>query len=81
MMLGLANSRVFSGGGAAVMCDGMAGFGKRPAKEYDEKIILEIYKSMVAAQRQVVHRPAAIAGPELETPGPRWKIYVLIFNF
>lgn len=71
MMLGLANSRVFSGGGAAVMCDGMAGFGKRPAKEYDEKIILEIYKSMVAAQRQVVHRPAAIAGPELETPGPR----------
>lgn len=62
MMLGFANSRVFSagyGGGAAV-CGGIAGFGQRPGKEYDEKMILEIYKSMVAAKSGLVHELATI---------------------
>lgn len=79
MMLGFANSRVFTtsyGGGAAV-CDGIAGFGQRPVKEYDEKMILEIYKSMVVRQRQMVNRSAA-AGSEPETAHSRWKRYVLI---
>ncbi|XP_022155311.1 uncharacterized protein LOC111022443 [Momordica charantia] len=63
MMLGFANSRVFS---AAPVPDGIAGFGRRPVKEYDDKMILEIYKSMVAAQRQFVNCTAA-GGPETET--------------
>ncbi|XP_004152233.1 uncharacterized protein LOC101222359 [Cucumis sativus] len=68
MMLGFANSRVFNtsyGGGAAV-CDGIPGFGQRLAKEYDEKMILEIYKSVVAEQREMIHRPVA-AGSAPET--------------
>lgn len=73
MMLGFANSRVFSGsyGGGGAVCDGIAGFGQRPVKEYDEKMILEIYKSMVVAQRQLVHRPVAAAGSAPETVRPR----------
>nr|DAD18057.1 TPA_asm: hypothetical protein HUJ06_019519 [Nelumbo nucifera] len=49
MMLGFTNSRVFnagfSGGGAFG-----AGFGfrRRPLKEYDEKVLIEIYKSLMA---------------------------------
>ncbi|XVF72695.1 hypothetical protein PTKIN_Ptkin12aG0140800 [Pterospermum kingtungense] len=57
MMLRLANSRMVSagyGGGDF----GIAAFGKRPLKEYDEKMIVEIYKSLVMAQGQLVPREA-----------------------
>ncbi|KAL4353506.1 hypothetical protein GQ457_06G030170 [Hibiscus cannabinus] len=42
MMVGLANS---SGGGTADQ--GIAAFGKRPMKEYDEKMIVEMYRSFL----------------------------------
>ena len=56
MMLGFANSRAIgtSGFGDA--------FGARPVKEYDEKMIIEIYKSLVVAQGQLVPRDAARFG-------------------
>ncbi|KAK8654363.1 hypothetical protein V6N13_128332 [Hibiscus sabdariffa] len=54
MMVGLANSRVVSGyGHSGAMADrGVSAFGKRPIKEYDEKMIVEIYKSLVMAPRE-----------------------------
>ncbi|XWS31780.1 hypothetical protein CRYUN_Cryun23aG0105400 [Craigia yunnanensis] len=59
MMLGLANSRMVSTGyGGAIGDHGIAAFGKRPLKEYDEKMIIEIYKSLVMAQGQLVPREA-----------------------
>ena len=64
LMLGFANSRVCSagyGGGLGLGGgDGAAGgFGRGPAKEYDERMIVEIYKSIVMqAQGQLVHRDA-----------------------
>ncbi|XP_022727804.1 uncharacterized protein LOC111283485 [Durio zibethinus] len=59
MMLGLANSRMINTGyGGAIGYGGIAAFGKRPLKEYDEKIIVEIYKSLVMAQGQLVPREA-----------------------
>ncbi|KAE8703592.1 glycosyl transferase family 8 family protein [Hibiscus syriacus] len=54
MMLGLANSRVVTGYGGAMGDHGISAFGKRPIKEYDEKILVEIYKSLVMAQGQLV---------------------------
>lgn len=50
MMLGFANSRVMSSGYSGVLGDGIGGFGQRPPKEYDEKMIIEIYRSLVMAQ-------------------------------
>ncbi|KAK8497548.1 hypothetical protein V6N13_002952 [Hibiscus sabdariffa] len=58
MMVGLANSRVVSGYGGAMADHGVSAFGKRPIKEYDEKMIVEIYKSLVVAQGQQVPREA-----------------------
>ncbi|XP_010259720.1 PREDICTED: uncharacterized protein LOC104599049 [Nelumbo nucifera] len=58
MMLGFANSRVFSagfGGGGAVGAG--FGFGRPSLKEYDEKVLIEIYKSLMA-QRQLVPQDA-----------------------
>ncbi|KZV21576.1 hypothetical protein F511_11069 [Dorcoceras hygrometricum] len=50
MMLRIANTSVVSSGfGGAVAGSGAAGFGMR-LKEYDERMILEIYKSIVMAQ-------------------------------
>ncbi|KAG6749829.1 hypothetical protein POTOM_046899 [Populus tomentosa] len=54
MMLGLANSRAI----------GTSGYGdafgaRRPVKEYDEKMIVQIYKSLVMTQGQLVPRDAA----------------------
>ncbi|TYI00334.1 hypothetical protein ES332_A11G127000v1 [Gossypium tomentosum] len=57
MMLGLANSRMVSSGyGGSIANQGIAAFGKRPVQEYDEKVIVEIYKSLVMAQGQLVPR-------------------------
>lgn len=53
MMLNLASSRVFSsdlagsGFGPQYGLGGTNAFGKRPLKEYDEKMLVEIYKSLV----------------------------------
>ncbi|MQL96059.1 hypothetical protein Taro_028730 [Colocasia esculenta] len=51
MMLRFANSRVFSAGGGLGYFGGdpaPLGFGPPALKEYDEKMIVEIYKSLMA---------------------------------
>ena len=54
MMLGFANSRVASSGYCGALGNDIGGFGggfgQRPLKEYDEKMIIEIYKSLVISQ-------------------------------
>ncbi|XP_042989416.1 uncharacterized protein LOC122316735 [Carya illinoinensis] len=53
LMLRFANSPLCSAGagyGGAVSWDGIGGIPGRSLKEYDEKVIVEIYKSMVMAQ-------------------------------
>ncbi|GFQ02465.1 hypothetical protein PHJA_002390400 [Phtheirospermum japonicum] len=62
MMMKIANSRVIGGGYPG---DGVMGFGLRPVKEYDERMIVEIYKSIVMAQGQLVPRDAAWIGSEI----------------
>ncbi|WCJ22277.1 hypothetical protein M5689_004373 [Euphorbia peplus] len=52
MMLGFANSRVVGPGYGDH--PGVTGFGRRQIKEYDEKMIIQIYKSLVMAQGQIV---------------------------
>ncbi|KAI4374352.1 hypothetical protein MLD38_012359 [Melastoma candidum] len=64
MMLGLANSRMFTAGyygGGAPSYFGQSGyaFGKAPLKEYDRKVIVEIYESVLAAQGKLADRPAS----------------------
>lgn len=57
MMLGLANSRVMTvsatgsvfGGSLSGSDNSFAGFGRDPPKEYDEKMIIQIYKSILMA--------------------------------
>ncbi|XP_034227229.1 uncharacterized protein LOC117636699 [Prunus dulcis] len=62
LMLGFANSGMFSTGYGGPMCDyGTGSFGKGPLKEYDEKMIVEIYKSLMLAQG----RDAAKFGSEI----------------
>uniref|UniRef100_A0A6M2EGI1 Uncharacterized protein n=1 Tax=Populus davidiana TaxID=266767 RepID=A0A6M2EGI1_9ROSI len=56
MMLGFANSRAI---GTAGYGDGI---GARPIKEYDEKMIMKIYKSLVIAQGHLVPRDAPTLG-------------------
>lgn len=54
MMLGIANSRAFNVGFGGYAGD--MGIGNRPMKEYDEKMLVEIYKSIVMAQQgQLIH--------------------------
>ncbi|XP_059659595.1 uncharacterized protein LOC132306278 [Cornus florida] len=65
MMLRLASSRAINGGGmGGALGDGIGGFGKGPLKEYDERMIVEIYKSLMVAQGQLVPRDAARIGPQ-----------------
>ncbi|XP_044491932.1 uncharacterized protein LOC123215772 [Mangifera indica] len=66
MMMSFANSRVCTGYGGAFAGQGVYGFGKGPLKEYDEKMIIEIYKSlMLGAPGQLVPRDAAKLGSEI----------------
>ncbi|KAI3449429.1 hypothetical protein Pfo_006094 [Paulownia fortunei] len=66
MMMKIANSRVIgSGFGGGYPSDGVTGFGLRPIKEYDERTIVEIYKSIVMAQGQLAPRDAAWIGSEI----------------
>ncbi|CAN4101912.1 unnamed protein product [Withania somnifera] len=55
MMMKMANTRCMSSGISGF--DG--GFGNRQLKEYDEKVLVEIYKSMIIAQGQLVPRNVA----------------------
>ncbi|XP_068661155.1 uncharacterized protein [Aristolochia californica] len=65
MMLSFANSSVFSGGyGYGNDVPGRVGFGKGPLKEYDEKVIVEIYKTLVA-QGQLMARQGGGKLPEI----------------
>lgn len=52
MMMRLANSPVVAGSGG--YGEGISRFGMRPMKEYDEKVIIEIYKSLAMRQGQLV---------------------------
>ncbi|KAK4282541.1 hypothetical protein QN277_013903 [Acacia crassicarpa] len=60
MMMRLANSRAMSSmnNGGAVMGFGEGtaafGFGRGPVKEYDEKMIIQMYKSLVLRQAHLV---------------------------
>ncbi|GAV57010.1 hypothetical protein CFOL_v3_00549 [Cephalotus follicularis] len=66
MMLGLANSGMVSSGyGGSIGGDPFGGFVKAPLKEYDEKMIVEIYKSLVMAHGQLVPRDAARIGSQI----------------
>ncbi|XP_030543250.1 uncharacterized protein LOC115750199 [Rhodamnia argentea] len=51
MMLRLADSRVGYAYGADV---GLSGFGSRPLKEYDQKVIVEVYRALMAAQAKAM---------------------------
>ncbi|CAA2963869.1 Hypothetical predicted protein [Olea europaea subsp. europaea] len=63
MMMKLANTRMISNGFSGRYAgDGVTGFGMRPMKEYDERMIVEIYKSIMMAQGQLVPRDAARIG-------------------
>ncbi|XP_073148071.1 uncharacterized protein [Henckelia pumila] len=59
MMLKIANTSVINSGfGGAVAGNGVGGFGMRPLKEYDERMILEIYKSIVmSSQSELAPKP------------------------
>ncbi|KAI3800913.1 hypothetical protein L1987_29013 [Smallanthus sonchifolius] len=48
MMMRMANSPVVAGTGG--YGEGTAKFGMRPAKEYDEKLVIEIYKTLAMRQ-------------------------------
>lgn len=48
MMLSFASTRAIAAGYAVYGGDTVAGFGRPQLKEYDEKMIVEIYKSLVA---------------------------------
>ncbi|XP_043710617.1 uncharacterized protein LOC122659581 [Telopea speciosissima] len=58
MMLGFANSRIFISGYGGGGGGGSFGMGKPTLKEYDQKVIIEIYKSLMA-QGQLLPRDAA----------------------
>lgn len=67
-MLRVASTRGFGGdyGG------GIDGFGMRRVKEYDEKVLVEIYKSMIIAQGKLPHRDVAATakiGPDINLNG------------
>ncbi|KAK3407467.1 hypothetical protein EUGRSUZ_K03517 [Eucalyptus grandis] len=72
MMLGFASSGMLGGGGfgygygASVGDARAAGFGRATAKEYDQKMLVEIYKSMLVAQGQLAPpREAGRLGSEV----------------
>lgn len=67
MMLSFANSSVFSGGFSFGAYDGVGamGFGAPPLKEYDEKIIVEIYKTLVAQQQLMTAKEGAGSGTQI----------------
>ncbi|ERN16826.1 hypothetical protein AMTRI_Chr02g221570 [Amborella trichopoda] len=65
-MLSLANSRAFTGGGNFSGMSYGQPFARPPVKEYDEKMLVEIYRSLMA-QGQIV----AVGGVGNEINGRR----------
>ncbi|EPS59019.1 hypothetical protein M569_15792 [Genlisea aurea] len=65
MMMKLASVPMISAGGG-----GDAAFGVRPIKEYDQRMIMDIYRSIVLAQGQIVPRDAAWIGSEIASRRP-----------
>ena len=70
MMMGLANSRTFTSSGygfapAGSMYDGINGLTRAPLKEYDDKMIVEFYKTLMMAQGALVPRDAAKLGSQI----------------
>ncbi|KAF3970273.1 hypothetical protein CMV_006011 [Castanea mollissima] len=70
MMMSLANSRTFTSSGygfatAGSMYDGINGLTRGPLKEYDDKMIVELYKTMMMAQGALVPRDAANLGSQI----------------
>ncbi|XP_010544988.1 PREDICTED: uncharacterized protein LOC104817473 [Tarenaya hassleriana] len=64
MMLRLANSRVIGASGHVG-----SGFGSGPVlKEYDEKMLVEIYKSILMAQGNLMHRDTPKLASDLVRP-------------
>ncbi|KAI4365707.1 hypothetical protein MLD38_021671 [Melastoma candidum] len=60
MMLKFANSRMFTAGGAPSYYGRSGyGFGEATLKEYDRRVIVEIYRSVLAAQGKLADRPAS----------------------
>ncbi|CAI9785587.1 unnamed protein product [Fraxinus pennsylvanica] len=73
MMMKLANTRMISNGFAGGYAgDGATGFGMRPIKEYDERMIVEIYKSIIMAQGQLMP-PELAPGLHAYDPQPDWS--------
>ncbi|KAI3425478.1 uncharacterized protein J3R85_010206 [Psidium guajava] len=74
MMLGFASSGMLGSGfgygyGVSIGDPGSAGFGRAPAKEYDQKTLVETYKSMLAAHGQLPPpRGAGRLGSEVARP-------------
>ncbi|CAA2965300.1 uncharacterized protein LOC111406358 [Olea europaea var. sylvestris] len=64
MMMKIANTPVIAGAGG-FPGGGVSGFGRGPMKEYDERMITEIYKSVLKAQSQMVPRDATRIGSEI----------------
>ncbi|KAK9076550.1 hypothetical protein SSX86_004884 [Deinandra increscens subsp. villosa] len=52
LMMRMANSPVIAGGGG--YGEGISKFGTQPVKDYDEKVIIEIYKTLVARHAQLM---------------------------
>lgn len=70
LMTKLASSRFLTSGVAGYPGEGISGFGVRPLKEYDERMIIEIYKSLVMAQGRQLVNPSvavAVAAPRIPT--------------
>ncbi|XP_071718228.1 uncharacterized protein [Rutidosis leptorrhynchoides] len=54
MMMKVANSPALSGGGLVGFGgDGTSQFGMTPMKEYDEKLVIQLYNSLVIKQEQL----------------------------
>ena len=58
-MLRIANTRVMSGGYGGAVDPSFGGLGRVSLKDYDEKMIVQIYKSLLTAQAQRVPCDAA----------------------
>ncbi|KAL3849723.1 hypothetical protein ACJIZ3_011605 [Penstemon smallii] len=70
MMMKIANAGMIGGG-----FGGGGGFGMRPVKEYDERMIVEIYKSMLMAQGKLVPCDAARISSGITCPPGNKFIY------
>ncbi|CAK7348367.1 unnamed protein product [Dovyalis caffra] len=73
LMLGFASSRAIGTSGYG---DTFGALGARPIKEYDEKMIIEIYKSLVIAQGQLAQ--GQLVPPDAARFGPMSKLTAIV---